>query len=191
MNTSLSPWASKLLAVTILIVVLFGIWALAVAPLQVRFAEYDATIEQTGNLLVRYERLARSHDQVVRELTDLEADLSTEEDFLTGQTEELAAVQVQQIVKRMAETAGATLQSVSIQEPETVDGFRKVSLQVKVASGIEGLQGLLHGLETSAPYLFVEDLSVRGGRGRVSGGAQGALLQVGFDVHGYLRRPAP
>ena len=185
MNTSLSPWASKLLAVTILIVVLFGIWALAVAPLRVKFAEYDATIEQTG------ERLARSHDQVVRELADLEADLSTEEDFLTGQTEELAAVQVQQIVKRMAETAGATLQSVSIQEPETVDGFRKVSLRVKVASGIEGLQGLLHGLETSAPYLFVEDLSVRGGRVRVSGGAQGALLQVGFDVHGYLRRPAP
>lgn len=190
--STISPWASKLLAVTILILVLFGIWALVVVPLRVKFAEYDATIEQTGDLLVRYERLARSHDQVVRELADLEADLSTEEDFLTGQTEELAAVQVQQIVKRMAETAGATLQSVSIQEPETVDGFRKVSLQVKVASGIEGLQGLLHGLETSAPYLFVEDLSVRGGRPRVSGGgAQGALLQVGFDVHGYLRRPAP
>lgn len=190
MNTGLSPWAGKLLAVTILIVVLFGIWALVVAPLRVTFAEYDATIERTGDLLARYERLARSHDRVVRELTDLEADLSTEEDFLTGQTEELAAVQVQQIVKRMAETAGATLRSVSIQEPETVDGFREVSLRVKVASGIEGLRGLLHGLETSAPYLFVEDLSVRGGRVN-GGGAQGARLQVGFEVHGYLRRPAP
>lgn len=187
--SGLSPWLSRLLAVTLLLLVLAGLWTLVVQPLHARFAAYDATIEQSAALVARYERLALSHDAVVDEMTALQESLSEEARFLTGQTEELAAVQVQQMVKGLAGSSGATLQSVSIQEPEAIEGFQKVALQVKVTSDIEGLQGLLHGIESSEPYLFVEDLSVRGGRIRLSGGAvQGAdQLQVNFDVFGFHR----
>ena len=191
--SGLSPWVSRLLAVTLLILVLAGLWSVVLEPVLARFANYDSQIEQSAALVARYERLARAHDSVVDELSALQDSLSEEDRFLTGQTEELAAVQVQQMVKGLSEESGATLQSVSIREPDTVEGFRKVALQVKVTSDIEGLQGLLHGIESSEPYLFVEDLSVRGGRIRLTAGqVQGAdQLQVNFDVFGFYRGEAP
>ena len=63
----------RLLAVTLLVLLVLGVYAGIVAPLQQRFADYDETIEQSAQLLERFRQetldpaaLERQRDEYVR-----------------------------------------------------------------------------------------------------------------------------
>lgn len=72
--------------------------------------------------------------------------------------------------------------------------FRRALVQVRLHCGNPELAAVLHSLEDGSPRLFVDNLNVLAPRqsfGRGAGpGAQGAGLDVTFDLYGYLQ-PQP
>ena len=72
--------------------------------------------------------------------------------------------------------------------------FPRAVVQVRLHCGNPELAAVLHSLESGSPRLFVDNLNVLAPRqvfGRGSGGgAQGAGLDITFDLYGYLR-PLP
>jgi general secretion pathway protein M len=71
--------------------------------------------------------------------------------------------------------------------------FPRAVVQVRLHCGNPELAAVLHSLEGGSPRLFVDNLNVLAPRqvfGRTGNGAQGAGLDITFDLYGYLR-PAP
>ncbi|MGY0613218.1 MULTISPECIES: type II secretion system protein GspM [unclassified Luteimonas] len=71
--------------------------------------------------------------------------------------------------------------------------FPRAVVQVRLHCGNPELAAVLHSLEGGAPRLFVDNLNVLAPRqvfGRSGNGAQGAGLDITFDLYGYLR-PVP
>ena len=72
--------------------------------------------------------------------------------------------------------------------------FPRAVVQVRLHCGNPELAAVLHSLEGGSPRLFVDNLNVLAPRQvfgrRAGGGAQGAGLDITFDLYGYLR-PAP
>ncbi|MEN1941671.1 type II secretion system protein GspM [Luteimonas sp. MJ246] len=71
--------------------------------------------------------------------------------------------------------------------------FPRAVVQVRLHCGNPELAAVLHSLEGGSPRLFVDNLNVLAPRqvfGRAGSGAQGAGLDITFDLYGYLR-PAP
>ena len=72
------------------------------------------------------------------------------------------------------------------------DRFRRALVQVRLHCGNPELAAVLHSLEDGSPRLFVDNLNVLAPRqsfGR-GGAAQGAGLDVTFDLYGYLQPQA-
>ena len=71
--------------------------------------------------------------------------------------------------------------------------FPRAVVQVRLHCGNPELAAVLHSLESGSPRLFVNNLNVLAPRqvfGRRGVDAQGAGLDITFDLYGYLR-PAP
>lgn len=71
--------------------------------------------------------------------------------------------------------------------------FPRAVVQVRLHCGNPELAAVLHSLESGSPRLFVDNLNVLAPRqvfGRRGVGAQGAGLDITFDLYGYLQ-PVP
>ena len=71
--------------------------------------------------------------------------------------------------------------------------FPRALVQVRLNCGNPELAAVLHSLESGSPRLFVDNLNVLAPRqvfGRSGVGAQGAGLDITFDLYGYLQ-PVP
>ena len=58
-----------------------------------------------------------------------------------------------------------------------------LAVEVSLQGGMEGLRAFLHSLETGAPMLFIDALSVKAAAEKVAGRA--ALLDISLKVRGY------
>ena len=68
---ALSPPVRRLLAVTLLILLVLGVYAGIVTPLQQRFVDYDETIEQSALQLERFRRETQDPAALERQRRDL------------------------------------------------------------------------------------------------------------------------
>lgn len=106
--------------------------------------------------------------------------------FLAAPTAGLASAQLQAHVTRLVEARRAGLAS-SGALPATREETDAVRLSATFDMELEGLQALLHELETGTPYVFVEALSLAAQGGRR---AEQPALHVVLTLRAYWRRTA-
>ncbi|MFC7302216.1 type II secretion system protein GspM [Cognatiluteimonas weifangensis] len=119
--------------------------------------------------------------------------------FLAEPTTELATAGLVQRLEAVVAQAspgnrGCAISNRSpLEAPAQGERFARVTVQVRLRCGNAELAAVLHALESGTPRVFVDNLSVLGQRYFYlpgQDGNQGAGLDVGFDLYGYLR-PAP
>ena len=186
--TALSPAVSRLLALTLLAAAALGVWAGIVEPVKARFAELDATIVQSRDLLARHKRIAVERRQLEAELALLRETQSTAGRLIEADSIELAAAGVQNKLSALAQANDAELKSTQILPADDGETFRKVAVRVTMMADTAAAQAVFYALETATPYLFLDRLDLRGPkrRSRNRQKEQG-LLQLRFDVYGYMR----
>ena len=111
--------------------------------------------------------------------------------FVEGGTFSLAANALQRRLVGLIEENGGTLRVASI-EPPAAEGAadHRAVAQAAAEMTIEGLQHLLYRLESEAPVIFVESLTVER-RGAPEAGTDGErTLRVELRVAGYFHAPA-
>lgn len=167
-----------------------GALALAVLvialPLWLAHQHYDEALEDIDKRLVRYERLAAARPALEQKLEGVRA-LGSRKYFLKASAASLSAAEVQDRVRQFIESAGGRVISVQMGTPRDDGRFKQVPVTVQANANILVARRILHALETSEPYLFVDSLVVRAqvppGHKPAPGFEPEMFIQ--FDVSGY------
>ena len=150
--------ASRALALALLGLLLLAGYTFVVAPLLAAYRDTGQAIQEAQDLLLRYRALAGEQEQLTLQLTELEQRAAAAGGYLEGSTDALAAVGLQDRVRRIIERAGGQLQSTQILPASAIDAaaaLRRAALRIDLEITIKGLQSVLYELE------FGHALSVR------------------------------
>ncbi|HSA81420.1 MAG TPA: type II secretion system protein GspM [Geminicoccaceae bacterium] len=183
---------SRALALALLAALLLAGYVFVVAPVLAAYRDTRQAIQEAQDLLQRYRTLAGERTQLTEELAALEERAAQAGGYLEGSTDALAAVELQDRVRRIIERAGGQLQSTQILPASAVDAtapVRRAALRIQLEIAISGLQSVLYELEAGQPYLFVNELTVRQRRTRRRANTpeEEPALDVSFEVFGYVR----
>jgi hypothetical protein len=114
--------------------------------------------------------------------------------FLPGATPILAANAMQRRIVALAESCGVTLKTIGTEPSSDTDrdALPHVTLQATASARIAGLQKLVYRIETEAPFVLVDEVSLRGPQATAAGtGTEPSLdpeLEVELRLIGYLHR---
>lgn len=184
---------SRTLAVVLLGIAVLAVYQLIFAPLAIAYRDGERSIEQSKELLQRYEALAEQRSLLADRLAERQERAASAAGYLTGPSDALAAAQLQDRVKSVVEAAGGELRSTQILPATPLEGdlgFRRTTLRVHFVVTIEGLETTLYDLETGQPYLIIDDVTIRQERvrrRRRNDPEREPMLDVSLELFGYLR----
>ena len=182
----------RALAVTLALLLPAGLWLCTGQPLLTAYGDARARIAQAEDRLARAEAIAVGREDLARQLATLKARLAGARTHLAEDSPALAAAGLQSRLKKLVEEHGGELKSVqALPERDEDGGLRRVTVRVALICSVQGLRGILHAIETGSPFLFVDNLDLRGRTSRAAedAGSGAAMLDVRFDAAGLLGRP--
>jgi len=195
---TLTPRLSRLLAVALLLGVALLGWTGIVHPLLDRWQETRAQIEQTSSLLARYQAINARRAQLEVEVEKLRQEVLPKSGAFSGDDPSIVAAELQSAASQMIKAGGGDLLSIQIVRGEDEGRLTEVRVRVQFTAQPEEVTRIFHDLESARPYLFIDNLQIRAGRGarrirRTRGdtnGDAGESLYVTCDVSGYMRGQA-
>ncbi len=153
----------RALAVALTAVVLAAVWFAVAAPL------LDWHAQRAEDLAGRA-TLARRMAEVADTLPDLQrrgagpAAAAPAASLIGGDTDAIAAANLQQRVQEMAGRAGVALSSTEVLASVQLGATRRIGLRVSTNAGWGVLMRLLQSIEQAVPRMLVDDLQLRGQR---------------------------
>lgn len=186
MIDALSDKQRQLLAVAILALVIFTIIMLTIVPLWAMNRHYANNIDELDNRLQILQRAVSASDGLRTQHEQLKRSLAGNRHYLQGNSDALAAANLQSTVKRLASARSMEVLSTQILPSKEEAGFTRVALKVRMRGTLDNTVQLMHGLETGQPYLFLDNVTIRSYSRRRAGNAAGQLLNVDFDLIGYM-----
>lgn len=191
----LSHGQSRALALLILVLLLVGIVAVAVVPVWTANEHYTDRVSYMESRLEILKRSVGIGASLKAEFDQLKHLQATDVHYLKSNSDALGAAELQRIVKRVVTPKGGAIISTQILPPKQEQGATRVTLRVRMKGSLEILVSVFHTLETGNPYLFLDNVSIRGravSRRRVAAKASGAGgkppdLDVDFELSGYMR----
>ena len=183
---SLTARQSRMLALSLLLVLVALIIASIAAPVFLLNRHYGQEIEQQLDLLARYSRIGATAPELTKQLETLKA-RGARGFFLKNSVPALAASEVQEIVKSLVESNGGKIASMQIPVHKDDGNYRKVTVNIQMSAKISATQKIFYALETQHPYLILDNVSMRPTAWQAPRGANGSEpeLLVQFDVAGY------
>ncbi len=196
MPMSVPPLASRLLALALLLaLVAFG-WLGLVQPVIAERHEAQARIEQTRDLLARYRGISAGRDDLEGERAYWQQEVLPQSGVFAAGDPAVAAADLQSTVSTVVKNSDGDLLSIQILREQAERGLQVVTVRVQFSADVESLTGIFHELESRRPYLFVDNLQIRAGRGvrrsriarlRGQNATEADTLFVTCDVYGYMR----
>ena len=165
------------LLAAVLAVLVFGV----AMPIVQRFEELAQSIEEQQRQLEQF-TVAAAQDMTVRSLEQRRAAEFVLGEFLPGDSEQVAQANLQTTVAGIAQASGVRILSARRLPDRERAPFKLTGLGISLVTDIEGLQKLVHAIETGRPYLFVEaaDISSQGGANSTREGPP--LIEARLDI---------
>ena len=148
-----------LLALALLLALVGAVAAGAIA-FGKRIADGVSQIDDRLERIARFERLALDAAGLEKAIADLGTSGRWAELLVDAPSDRVATADLQQLLKSIVAGTGGSLTSARVLEPESIEGFRKVGLEVRASLATRGLRDTLHRLESGPPMLLVESLVV-------------------------------
>jgi general secretion pathway protein M len=169
------PQPVRRIAALCLVVLALGLAVLVAAAPFVRMAAVGEEIAAARDLLAQQERLALAAagrpTQAGREV------------LIAGDTSGMAGAELQRVISELARRNALSLRSTQVAPAKREADLTVLAVEVSLQGGIEGLRALLHALETGAPVLFIDALSVKSAAQPTAN--RPAQLDVNLKVRGY------
>ncbi len=185
---------SRLLALVLFLVVLVLLVAAVAIPVLAANRHYDELIEGMQNQSQIYQRVSRHSQQYERAYSLLQRKQRSDRRYLKSNTESLATAELQRTVKQVISKNRGEILSAQVIRSTEEEGFKRISVRIRMKSTLEDLVQTFYALETNKPYLFVDNLTIRSrnvARRRVRGNKliENAIAQldVDFQLSGYMR----
>jgi general secretion pathway protein M len=175
----------RLLALSLLIVLLAAVYFVVAAPLFSLYAERAALLEDRRMLLPRLRAVADEAPALRARVEQLRVAAGTRKITLEGASDAIAAATLQSRIEELAASVGATIGSTESLPAEARSGYRRIGLRYVLSGSYETLVKFLAKLETAAPPLVIDNLHIHGVLRRPGAPAATAGLDAGLDVYGY------
>jgi general secretion pathway protein M len=189
---SLSLRSRRFVAVGLLALAGLAFYSFVADPLLAGYADSRRQTAEARATLEHYQALGRDIPELKKQLDALHRRGATGAGYLDGQNETLVAAALQERLKGAVTQTGGRLNSTQVLASSEKGQTRRVTVRGQMQMSIGTLQRVLYTLESGSPYLFVDNLDVRPMVGAPGPETQGgdALLDVHFDVYGYMRSGA-
>ena len=148
----------------------------------------DATQKAEEEILLK-KRVLTKYDQYLQNRKALEEDLSrtikqyegTQQKLLSGETPQLGAANLQEIVRRLSEKNGIVIRSFRILEPKEINSYKKVSIQIDFnpINSMLSLGQFIHDIEHHEKELMISEMDLLVMNPRVPSNIQGNLVISG------------
>lgn len=120
-------WGLTGIAISILI------YAFGIVPLVEAKKKVEEEITLKKRVIRQYEEYIRNRKKVEEELDrTLKLYEGIQQSLLPGETPQLGAANLQEIVKRLSEKNGISIRSFRILEPKEIHVYRKISLHIEI-----------------------------------------------------------
>jgi general secretion pathway protein M len=183
---TLNPRQSRRAAIGLLGGAVVVAVAAVALPAWLLHRHYDVALDERIDRLERYGRIAASRPVVAQQLEAMRAK-DTRKFFLRSGAAALSAAEAQEAVRAIVEAGGGRL--ITMQAPVSKDDgrYRQISVNVQLTASVQAMRRILDGIENRAPYLFVDNLTIRSqvpANFKPAPGAEPEMF-VQFDVSGY------
>lgn len=194
---------SRTAAIAILIALIAGAYLVLLAPVLDDYREYKANIDQSRELIARYQARRPDIADLEMQVKRLSSNSSFSDAFLRGKNASLAAANLQGRIDRLVKSLNGKLTSAQSIPTQDKEAFQKVIVRAQVILTTDAMRRLLHRLESARPYLFLDNVVIRKApqiRRRINRNNRSGIrqqqedtdqLDVRFDVYGYLWQGSP
>jgi hypothetical protein len=193
----MTPARQRLLALGILLIGLAALVGALVVPVLLLHRHYDLAIEDLGDKLTRYRRVAAQAPEL-RTALDAVRTRDGRKFYLRNTATNLAAAELQELVKAAIENNGGRITTSQNTTARDDGRFKQVGVNVQFFATTPALQKILAAIETQQPYLVVDNIAVRplnAFRGFKPGPGQEPELNLQLDVSAWAypepAKPAP
>ena len=176
---------SRLIALALLLAAVAAAWLLVIEPVTAAFAAQDEDVARSHQLLAAYERRIALRPAIEARLADLRRQPNT--GVIEGASAELAAANIQNVVKALIESEAGQVRSAQNLPPVTADGFQRIEIQYDASIPMAHLKDTVYRIESAMPYLFLDGVDLRAPESWQIGPYQqdAPNLEVRWIVHGY------
>ena len=132
--------------------------------------------------LEKYEKFRQSRKTIEEELNQaLRQYERTQQKLLAGETPQLGAANLQEIVKRLSEKNGIGVRSFRILEPKDTNSYRKISIHIDFnpVNSLMSLSQFINDIEHQEKELMISEMDLLVMNPRMPNSIQGSLVISG------------
>ncbi|MEJ2426693.1 MAG: type II secretion system protein GspM [Candidatus Thiodiazotropha sp.] len=188
---------SRVLAITLLVIVLLGLILLVGLPVWSMNRTLDERIAEQRHQIGLYQRMASQTDYYQSAYDRLSRTRQADRRYLQSETESLSEAELQRRVKQIVSAAQGEIVSAQVINISKEEGFSRVSVRIRMKSNLTQSVQIFHRLESEKPYLFIDEVTLRSRpvvRRRIPATDQirkaESILDIDFQLVGYLKGPA-
>lgn len=173
----------RILAALIGIVMVVLIISFGVLPLIEAKKKAEEEIILKKRVLIRYEQFLQNRKAIEEGLGRTSKEYEgIQQRLLSGETPQLGAAHLQEIVKRISEKNGIGIRSVRILDPKEMNVYLKVSLHVDFnpISSMLGLGQFIYDIEHHEKELMISEMDFLVFNPRMPTNVQGSLMITGL-----------
>jgi general secretion pathway protein M len=177
--------SSRALAVALMFIVFGAVWFGGIDPLVSRYAQTQVDLERALQLKARLTAFIDNSQSVVSSGGDVD---TFKGDFLFAESESVALAELQKQIGAVVLANGSELISAQALPPRQAAGQASIGLRIQLRGALDQIQHIVHAVETSRPFLFIERAAMRAEPAQSAGtplsGIAAVRLVVELDIVG-------
>jgi len=180
------------LAVGLLVAVVLIVSMIVIVPLVSKGLELHDAKNSLVVRLQQYERILAKKESVIASMAKIKR-LHDEHGYFNSQkTDALASAEMQEFIKKAIVDAGGQLSSTQALPVSNEGEFSRITVRVRMKGNSEVLREVLHKLETSTPFIIIDQLDIRPMRGKRNRTTRqiepSNELNVNFQAVSFMRK---
>lgn len=187
-----SSTQQRWLAVGLLVTVVLIISIIIVKPLISKGMELHEAKNSLVLRLQQYERILAKKEFVTASMTKINQQHEKQGYFNSQKTDALASAEMQEFIKKAIVDAGGELSSTQALPVSNDDKFSRITVRVRMKGSSEVLRAVLYKIETSTPFIIINQLDIRpmrGSRNRTTLQIESSNeLNVNFQAVSFMRK---
>jgi hypothetical protein len=173
----------KVLWVIVGIAICILIYAFTVVPLFEAAKKTEEEIALKKRTILKYKEYLQSRKTMEEELDrTLKQYEETREKLLPGETPQIGAASLQEIVKGLSEKNSIAIRSFRMLEPKEIDSYRKISIQVDFnpINSVLNLGQFIYDIEHHQKELMISEMDLLVFNIRMPNSVQGSMVISGL-----------
>ena len=186
------PAQQRWVAVGLLVTVILIVSIIIINPLVSKGMELHDAKNSLVLRLQQYERILAKKDAFAFSMSKIKQQHDKQCYFNSQKTDALASAEMQEFIKKAIVDAGGELSSTQALPVSNDDKFSRITVRVRMRGSSKVLRAVLYKIETSAPFIIINQLDIRpmrGSRNRTTRQIESSNeLNVNFQAVSFMRK---